>query len=157
MDIGFKTSSEYFSLRSAALVIFDNRLLVAKNDKFDCFYIVGGGIHENESSAKAVVRELYEEILEQALDALLENIPADRQLHAKNTFLRGYQSIKTLEPDYTEKLKLMRRFCNLYSYARLIRCVAEEYSNEPDWMVALREKLHWKIRLLESGVTGQML
>ena len=61
MDIGFKTSSEYFSLRSAALVIFDNRLLVAKNDKFDCFYIVVGGIHENESSAKAVIRELYEE------------------------------------------------------------------------------------------------
>lgn len=92
--------------------------------------------------------------LEQALDALLENIPADRHSIAKDTFLRGYQSVKTLEPDYAEKLKLMRRFCNLYSYARLIRCVAEEYSNEPDWMVGLREKLHWKIELLESGVAG---
>ena len=61
MDIGFKTSSGNFSLRSAALVIYDNQLLVAQNDNFDCFYIVGGGIHENESSAKAVVRELYEE------------------------------------------------------------------------------------------------
>ena len=61
MDLGFKTSSGNFSLRSAALVIHDNRLLVAQNDKFDCFYIVGGGIHEDESSAKAVVRELYEE------------------------------------------------------------------------------------------------
>ena len=90
--------------------------------------------------------------LEQALDALLENIPTDRQLNAKNAFLRGYQSIKALEPDYMEKLKLMRRFCNLYSYARLIRCIAEEYSNEPDWMVALRGKLHWKIELLESAV-----
>ena len=90
--------------------------------------------------------------LEQALDALLESIPADRQLNAKNAFLQGYQSIKALEPDYAEKLKLMRRFCNLYSYARLIRCVAEEYSNEPDWMVTLREKLHRKIELLESAV-----
>ena len=61
MDIGFKTLSGNFSLRSAALVIHDNRLLVAQNDKFDCFYIVGGGIHEDEPSAKAVVRELYEE------------------------------------------------------------------------------------------------
>lgn len=61
MDIDFKTSSGNFSLRSAALVIRDNRLLVAKNDKFDCFYIVGGGIHEDESSDKAVIRELYEE------------------------------------------------------------------------------------------------
>ena len=92
--------------------------------------------------------------LEQALDALLENIPADRQANAKNTFLRGYQSVKTLQPDYAEKLKLMRRFCNLYSYARLIRCVAEEYSDEPDWMVRLRKKLQWKIELLESAIAG---
>ena len=49
MDIGFKTLSGNFSLRSAALVIHDNRLLVAQNDKFDCFYIVGGGIHESRS------------------------------------------------------------------------------------------------------------
>lgn len=94
--------------------------------------------------------------LEQALDALLENIPANRQIIAKTTFLRGYQSVKMLEPAYDEKLKLMRRFCNLYSYARLIRCVAEEYPNEPDWMVRLREKLHRKIVLLESGVTGSL-
>ena len=31
------------------LVIHDNQLLVAQNDKFDCFYIVGGGIHESRS------------------------------------------------------------------------------------------------------------
>lgn len=92
--------------------------------------------------------------LEQALDALLEDIPTDRQLIAKEIFLQGYQSVKMLESDYAEKLKLMRRFCNLYSYARLIRCVAEEYPNEPDWMVKLREKLHRKIELLESSVTG---
>lgn len=93
--------------------------------------------------------------LEQALDALLENIPADRQFSAKNTFLQGYQSMKTLDSDYAEKLKLMRRFINLYSYARLIRCVADEYFDEPDWMVALREKLHRKIGFLESGVAPQ--
>lgn len=91
--------------------------------------------------------------LEQALDALLENIPVDRQPIAKNTFLQGYQSVRTLEPDYAEKFKLMRRFCNLYSYARLIRCVAEEYSNEPDWMIKLREKLHRKIEFLESSIS----
>ena len=90
--------------------------------------------------------------LEQALDALLENIPADRKSITKASFLRGYQSVKMLEPDYAEKLKLMRRFCNLYSYARLIRCIDEEYPNEPDWMVRLREKLHRKIVFLENGV-----
>lgn len=92
--------------------------------------------------------------LEQALDALLENIPADRKQITKAAFLRGYQSVKMLESDYSEKLILMKRFCNLYSYARLIRCVAEKYPNEPDWMVRLREKLHRKIVLLESSVAG---
>ena len=48
--------------------------------------------------------------------------PADRQSIAQGTFLRGYQSVKTLESDYAETLKRMRRFCNLYSYARLILC-----------------------------------
>ena len=61
MDIGFKTSSGEFSLRSAALVINNDRLLVAKHDKYDCFYTLGGGIRENEASENAVVRELYEE------------------------------------------------------------------------------------------------
>lgn len=61
MDIGFKTLNGNFSLRSAALVINDNRLLVAKSNEFDCYYTVGGGILVNESSDKAVVRELYEE------------------------------------------------------------------------------------------------
>ena len=92
--------------------------------------------------------------LEQALDALLENVPADRRTAAKAAFLRGYQSVKMLEPDYAGKLKLMRRFCDLYAYARLIRCVAGEYPDEPGWMVQLREKLHGKIKLLENGVAG---
>lgn len=58
MDIGYTTSSGNFSLRSAALVISDNRLLVARSDEYDCYYTVGGGIQENEPSDKAVVREL---------------------------------------------------------------------------------------------------
>lgn len=80
--------------------------------------------------------------LAQALDALPEIIPPDRQSDAESAFLRKYRSVKTLEPDYAEKLKLMRRFCDLYSYARLIRCVAEEIPEEPNWMASLRERLH---------------
>ena len=61
MDIGFKTPNEIFSLRAAALIINNNRLLIIKNDSLNCFYTVGGGIRESESSDKAVIRELYEE------------------------------------------------------------------------------------------------
>ncbi|MCI9575044.1 MAG: hypothetical protein HFH97_21030 [Lachnospiraceae bacterium] len=48
----------------------------------------------------------------------------------------------------------MRRFCNLYSCAGLIRCVAEEISHEPDWTAGLGKKLYGKTGLLESGVAG---
>ncbi len=61
MDIGYKTPDVEFSLRSAALIFNDNRLLIAKSDNNDCFYTVGGGIRENETSENAVLRECYEE------------------------------------------------------------------------------------------------
>lgn len=61
MDIGYKTSNTEFSLRAAALIIHKNRLLLVKNEKRGCFYTVGGGIQQNESSDKAVLRECYEE------------------------------------------------------------------------------------------------
>jgi len=40
-----------------------------------------------------------------------------------------------------EWLPLMRRFSNLYGYARLIRCVAEKFADEPEWLTELRKKL----------------
>ncbi len=61
MDIGYRTSKGNFSLRSAALIIQDNRVLLAKSDNYDCYYTVGGGIQENETSDHAVLRECYEE------------------------------------------------------------------------------------------------
>ena len=61
MNLSFKTMNGIFTLRSAALVINDNHILIAKSDNFDCFYTIGGSVWENESSENAVVRELYEE------------------------------------------------------------------------------------------------
>lgn len=90
----------------------------------------------------------------QALDALMEYIPADMQTAAEDTFLRGYQSVRPMGPGHAREWKLMRRFCDLYAYARLIRCVAERYPNEPDWMGDLRAKLDQKIDLLESRTAG---
>lgn len=61
MDVGYKNSSGNFSLRAAALIIQDNKLLVAKSQDYDCYYTVGGGIRQNEASDKAVLRECVEE------------------------------------------------------------------------------------------------
>ena len=51
----------YISFRAAALVIKDNKILLAKNINHPCYYVVGGGIEINESSEDAIVRELFEE------------------------------------------------------------------------------------------------
>ncbi len=61
MDVGYKNSSGNFSLRAAALIIQDNKLLVAKSQDYDCYYTVGGGVRQNESSDKAILRECFEE------------------------------------------------------------------------------------------------
>ena len=61
MDIGMHTTNSDFSLRAAALIINNNQLLAIKNDNFDCFYTIGGGVNVNETSIDAVIREVCEE------------------------------------------------------------------------------------------------
>lgn len=60
MDIGYETPNVKFSMRSAALIFYNNCVLLTKSDSYNCFYTVGGGIRENETSENAVLRECYE-------------------------------------------------------------------------------------------------
>jgi len=53
--------NKHISLRAAALIIKDNKLLFAKNINHPCFYVIGGGIEPGETSEETVVRELLEE------------------------------------------------------------------------------------------------
>jgi ADP-ribose pyrophosphatase YjhB (NUDIX family) len=48
-------------VRTAAFIIKNRSLLFAKNINSPYYYLVGGGIEENESSEEAIVREIYEE------------------------------------------------------------------------------------------------
>ena len=90
--------------------------------------------------------------IEQVFDSLSEELEGETLRKAKECFLKGYQSEKKLESDYEERLPLMRRFCNLYSYARLIRCMADEVSEAPEWMCNLRKILEHKVEQLESAI-----
>ena len=76
--------------------------------------------------------------VEQVFGALAEEISGEGLLSAKSTFIRGYQEEHDYTPEMEESLPLMRRFINLYDYARLIRCVAEGFADEPAWLVELR-------------------
>lgn len=51
----------HFSLRAAALIIQNNQLLVAKHEDYHCYYTIGGGVHMNETTEDAVLREILEE------------------------------------------------------------------------------------------------
>lgn len=61
MDIGYESPNMKFSLRSAALIFKNACILLVKSDCHTCFYTVGGGIRENETSERAIIRECYEE------------------------------------------------------------------------------------------------
>lgn len=89
----------------------------------------------------------------QVFDCIEEELSGKACQQAKDEFLRGYQT----EHCYTEEMRLssplMSRFVNLYGYARLIRCVAERFDEEPQWMTELREKLGDFILSKESRMT----
>lgn len=61
MDIECRNAAGHFSLRAAALIFRGDRLLLAKSDRHDCFYTVGSGIRQGETSGQAVIRECLEE------------------------------------------------------------------------------------------------
>ena len=50
------------SCRAAAIIIKNKHMLFAKNVNHPSYYVVGGGIEENETSQEAVVREIFEEM-----------------------------------------------------------------------------------------------
>ena len=91
--------------------------------------------------------------LAQVWDSLEDELEGEKERlpEIKKTFLEGYAEEYAYTQETESMLALMRRFVNLRSYARLIRCVSSRTAEEPDWLVELREKLNGKIRALEDG------
>lgn len=96
--------------------------------------------------------------IEQALDSLGDELDGKGFESAKTAFLNGYRTESPLTEEDENNLPLMRRFCNLFAYARLIRCVDKRFDGEPryfdgepEWMTQLRQRLDRRINELESG------
>ena len=93
--------------------------------------------------------------IEQAFDSIAETMNGDMLLNAQAEFLRGYQEEHCYTKEMEESRRQMRRFVDLYAYARLIRSVAETFENEPDWLIELRKKLNKAILEKEKSVVNQ--
>ena len=91
--------------------------------------------------------------IEQVFDSLNEELGASILQNAKDEFMKGYKTEYYYSEEMENSRPLMRRFINLYSYARLTRCVAVNSSNEPNWLIELRKKLNNSIQNLEISMT----
>lgn len=60
-DCGFTKKNNWFRYRAAAIIVENNCVLFAKNERDDYFYSVGGAAHIGEKAEDAVVREVFEE------------------------------------------------------------------------------------------------
>lgn len=49
-DLAFNTNQGSFTYRVAAIIIKDNKLLMAKHEDYPCYYTVGGKVRINETS-----------------------------------------------------------------------------------------------------------
>ena len=61
MDINFKWEDYTFNLRVAALIRYENKILVEQNTDVDYYGLVGGRCKLGEDSITAIKREIKEE------------------------------------------------------------------------------------------------
>lgn len=62
MDISFKIENEVFNVRTSAFISHNDEVLVCVHKDKDYCSLPGGRVKLNESSSKALVRELKEEL-----------------------------------------------------------------------------------------------
>ena len=60
-DCGFTKENKWFRYRAAAIIIENDCVLFAYNEKDNYFYSIGGGVHHGETAEDAVLREVFEE------------------------------------------------------------------------------------------------
>lgn len=90
--------------------------------------------------------------VEQAFGELRDALSPSDAKRAEDHFLRGYREERELTPETLETLPLMRRFVDLFRYARIIRSAAETFESEPEWMTGLRGILGSMTREYEKGL-----
>ena len=60
-NCAFTRNDKWFRYRAAAIIIENDNVLFATNEKDDIYYSIGGAVHIGETAEEAVTREVYEE------------------------------------------------------------------------------------------------
>ena len=90
--------------------------------------------------------------IEQVFASLAEELSGDSLEAAERAFLDGYRTQHAYTAEMDALRPLMRRFINLYTYARLTRSIAETFDDEPEWLTGLRVKLGSILTSIETGI-----
>lgn len=90
--------------------------------------------------------------VEQVFASLAEELSGDALEAATRVFLEGYRTEHAYTAEMDAARPLMRRFIDLYTYARLTRSIAETFGDEPEWLVGLRIKLGNVLASIEAGI-----
>jgi Ser/Thr protein kinase RdoA (MazF antagonist) len=83
----------------------------------------------------------------QAVDSIKDELPERLHEQAVNQFMKGYRSAACADKVTLAYMPVLRRYANLYGYARCLRSLHEKAENEPDWMVELRRNIESQMKL----------
>ena len=72
-----------------------------------------------------------------------------------DSFIAGYRQACPASGAELRQLPLMRRFRDLYSYARLLHCLSERPEGTFDWLTTLTKRLQWRVSELEAAICGR--
>ena len=61
-DIVLNVESRYFIYGVSAIILHNDNVLMAKNDNYPYYYLIGGKVLFGEASESAVLREVHDDI-----------------------------------------------------------------------------------------------
>jgi hypothetical protein len=74
----------------------------------------------------------------------------------KAFFLDGYKNVVSFTDEQLSELPLMRRLVNLQEYSTLLHVMSEPVCEKPEWMIALIEKLEFRLKMLENVIVSPL-
>lgn len=131
MDLKFKTETEEFHVRVAAIIKKENKFLIMKVNDKEYYHIPGGHIETGENSKQALIREIKEE-LDLNLKEMQLFLTQENFWKTNNKNCHGIEFYYIIEPDDNLVVKNYKRIENDKGEEKLLEfkwVTAEELVN----------------------------